>query len=134
MRSRRGHDPHLRHDTLTAPGSAVEVQLPQLQQIAASQLQAAAGHRGAGRRVLPFNTLDPEGPEQVFGREVGHGRAGCAFERAAERHRARGAVAEAAAVVGVLGFRRPGWETLDRKVQRELDPVLDQVHPLLVAA
>src|SRR5579884_767117 len=116
----------MRPQRLLHPGAwheaapAVEVELAEREQRAARQ-EEPAGRGGLPERcLLPFGPVDPERLEQLSPRERGQRLADCALEPDAERDDAGGAVAE-----------RP--LLAQRQAEREREPVLLRVHPLLVA-
>ena len=64
-RGRRLH-PAFRYDALAVPVPTVQVELAELEQVAAFQLQSAAALRQPQRRIGPLNMVDSQRPEQVF--------------------------------------------------------------------
>src|SRR5208337_3262054 len=119
----RGRYPAFRHDALTVPAPAVQVELAELEQVAAFELQSAATLRQPQRRIRPLNVLYPERPEQVLCGKIRQLGVGGLFQYAARSGDACRAVAEAAAVRGILRLGLPRRKPFDGQVEEELDPV-----------
>src|SRR5580704_8079193 len=70
MRLGRNLHPTFGHNPLAVPDSAIQIQLPQLHQVATAQPQSAASLRLAQRRKLPIHFLNPERLEQILAGEI----------------------------------------------------------------
>ena len=117
-------DASLRGHRVIEPGGrnepALQVRAAEVVQRAARQLQSARSGGLAARRLRPMPAVDAERREQLALREVRQRLAERTLERDTETDDARGAVAEAPRLA-------------HGKAEREADPVVGRVHPLLVA-
>src|SRR5438105_2889250 len=134
MRLGRGLDPSGGYDALAVPNPAVQVELRQLEKIAAAQAQAAAGLSQSQWRIGPLLFVNPKRVKKIFLDEVFHWHVRGFGQRSAQREDAGSAIAEAASVGRVLGLGGPGRKAFDREVKRELDPIFDEIHALFITA
>src|SRR5581483_8679095 len=108
-------------------------ELRELEQVEGAEFESAAGEGEVERRVDPLDGSDGERPKEILLRVLVGGRVREVFEGGSEGGDAGGAIREAAAE-GLRLRLFAATESADGQVEVELDPVLDGIHALFVAA
>src|SRR5437762_1414795 len=132
VRPHRRRDPGARQQLSALHRTAIEIQLTECCEIARRQPESTAGHRGPRRRQLPLSIPYGKRAEEELGCEIGNGYFGGPFEHCPECHDAGRAVTETAAVRRFRWWQHPRRKAPNRQVEKELRPVLDEIHPFLV--
>src|SRR5216684_1192218 len=119
---------------MAVPGAVIQIELPELKQVATAQLKTTARHCRPHRLKLPFHGDYAKRCQEDLAGEIWQGALDRAFQDYSQSGGTGRAIAPAPAVGGIFRLGLPVGKTTNRQIECELSPILHQIHALLVSS